>query len=615
MARRRRLPPTDAMFLYGETPRSMMHVASLMPFTPPEGAGPTYLRDLVDRLVARPVQEPFNLKLSHPGMLTHPLQSWVEDEEFDITYHVRRSALASPGDERELGILVSRLHSHQLDLTRPPWEIHVIEGLSGGRFAVYSKMHHALIDGHTGIRMLERSLSSEPDPDAGELFHSVPAPERPGPEEQSRTVVQQLAGAARGARDAAGATGSLAARLWNLELGRGGPELVTGHEAPPTILNRPTGRNRRFATQQYDTERLREIGLQVGGTINDVLLAVFGAALRRFLLEQQALPEDPLVAFVPISMRQPDDVGGGNKVAATLVSLGTHLADPLEQLRSVISSTQEAKSQVRGLGHTATLAYTGYLFAPALVQAAAAVAGVPNPIPTTFNVCISNVRGPRETLYLAGSRLEAVYPVSIPTHGMALNITVESYAGTMNVGFVGCRDAVPSLQRLAVHSGEALADLEAAVQQVTVAREEAQTSARARVERAATRKTAGKQPAGRKTTGKRTTGKKTTGKRTTGKKTAGTKAAAKTAAGKKAAGKTATSTKAATESPTMKAAPKKSATKKAAPKKATKKAATKQAATKKAATKKSPAARKAPATKQTGARSSTTTKGPSRRSG
>lgn len=155
MSAKRRVPPQDAMFLWTETPETMMHVASLMPFTPPADAGATYLRDILDEARREPVRSPWNMKLTHPYLLRHPLQAWVEDENFDFDYHVRRSALASPGDERELGILISRLHSHQLDFTRPPWELHVIEGLEGGRFALYTKVHHALVDGFTAVKILD----------------------------------------------------------------------------------------------------------------------------------------------------------------------------------------------------------------------------------------------------------------------------------------------------------------------------------------------------------------------------------------------------------------------------------------------------------------------------
>src|ERR1700758_1887575 len=148
----KRLGPLDMMFLYGETPSTMMHVGGLMPFTPPPDAPPDFLRQLLDETKLEKVFAPWNRKLAHPTLLYRPDQAWVVDDNFDLDYHVRRSALASPGDERELGILVSRLHSHPIDFTRPPWELHFIEGLEGGRFAIYFKVHHALVDGYTGAR-------------------------------------------------------------------------------------------------------------------------------------------------------------------------------------------------------------------------------------------------------------------------------------------------------------------------------------------------------------------------------------------------------------------------------------------------------------------------------
>ncbi|HNO40388.1 MAG TPA: WS/DGAT domain-containing protein, partial [Marmoricola sp.] len=237
----------------------------------------------------------------------------------------------------------------------------------------------------------------------------------------------------------------------------------TGREAPDTILNAQTGRNRRLATQHWDTARLRAIGKATNSTLNDVMLSIFGRGLRRYLDELEELPKDPMVAFVPMNIRTDDDQGGGNLVAATLVSLATDVDDPVDQLKAVRRSTRATKKQFKEMGQYSSIAYTGYLFAPVAFQTFTAMAGVKNPLPTTFNLCISNLAGPTRPLYLAGSKLEAVFPMSIPAHGFALNITVQSYAGWMNVGFVGDRDAVPHLQRLAVYCGEALTELEQAV--------------------------------------------------------------------------------------------------------------------------------------------------------
>jgi diacylglycerol O-acyltransferase len=166
--------PLDAIFLMGETPETLMHVASLLHLTFPAGEQRTYLRDLLADLRAGPIEEPWNLRLQTRRLMRQPVHRWVEDEAFDIDYHVRHSALPSPGGERELGILVSRLHSNPLDFRRPPWEMHVIEGLRGGRFAIYAKIHHSLVDGYTGMRILQRGLS--PDPGGSPSGPTTPAP-------------------------------------------------------------------------------------------------------------------------------------------------------------------------------------------------------------------------------------------------------------------------------------------------------------------------------------------------------------------------------------------------------------------------------------------------------
>jgi len=557
MVTKRLLAPTDAMFLWGETPDTKFHVASLTIFSPPPDAGPTYQRDLLHSMRHAPVESPWNLKLSHPKVLAHPLQSWVVDDDFDLDYHVRRSALASPGDERELGILVSRLHSNQIDFSRPPWEMHVIEGLEGGRFAVYIKVHHALVDGYTGAQIFSRSMSTDPDDREHPFFFSDrPRTRHRAAPAESRSLAKQVAGSVTGAANAvagiAGIGASAVKAVARLEFGKVS-DLANPHQAPDTILNAPIGRNRRFATQQYDFDRLRAVARASGGTLNDVVMAICGGGLRAFLLEQGELPSKPLIAFMPVNLREEGDEGGGNKVGALLASLGTDVAEPKQRLEAVIRSTRSAKAQMKGMDQWAALAYSGYLLAPGAGQVLAAMAGLKsNPFPTAFNVTLSNVPGPRQTRYMRGSRVEAYYPVSIPIHGMALNITLFSYADTINFGFVGCRDAVPSLQKLAVHTGEALAALEAAYGVgATSSVERSRDPAPRKVTRKTSKKAPAKKAPAKKAPAKKAPPKKTTAKKTTSaksralvtKKTPAKKAPAKKAATKKTAAKKTTAKK------------------------------------------------------------------------
>ncbi|CAN3131554.1 WS/DGAT/MGAT family O-acyltransferase [Mycobacterium sp. smrl_JER01] len=466
-----RLGLQDLMFIYGETSSSKMHVGGLLPFTPPADAPRDYLRQMVDEARRQEVVPPFNRKLAHPRLQFSPLHSWVTDKDFDFDYHVRRSALASPGDERELGILVSRLHSNHLDLTRPPWELHVIEGLEGGRFALYMKIHHALVDGYSAMRMLGRSLTTDPESRDTRMFFNVPVPRRArrdlataGPSNPVAVTLRALGGVGSAVTGGVSSAVDLAAALVNTQLRRDGEfALISGSaSAPHSILNARISRNRRFATQQYEFDRLKKLSAAHGATINDVALAIIGGGLRTFLTDFDKLPDRSLIAFLPVNVRPKGDEGGGNAVGAMLAPMGTDIDDPVVRLEVITAATRAAKAQLQSMSPAAIIAYSAALLAPAGGQIAGALTGVDPPWPYTFNLCVSNVPGPREPLYFNGSRLDATFPVSIPIHGMALNITLQSYADSVNLGFVGCRDRLPHLQRLAVYTGDALAELEAA---------------------------------------------------------------------------------------------------------------------------------------------------------
>lgn len=464
----KRLSPLDAMFLHGETRDTMMHVGSLLPFSPPADTPPEFMRAVMEevRSITR-VEAPWNLKLKSPNLLSNPLQDWVTDEDFDVEYHVRRSALPAPGDERELGILVSRLHSHKIDFSRPPWELHFIEGLEGGRFAIYIKIHHALVDGFTGSKILARSLSRAPSDMDTPMFFTVPEPQRQtASRKKTDPITTDLNGVLKSYTGRAKSVREVGRALLNLSRKPGAEfrHLVSSMQAPRSVLNGKIGRNRRFATQQFSLAQLKRIGKSSGGTLNDVVLAVCAGGLRRFLLELGELPDKPLIAFLPVNIRPKDDeVGGGNAVGAMLASLATDIEDPLDRLAAIVASTRQGKAQMEKMTQGAILAYSAFLMAPFGLQALRAAVGIRGRLPLTFNVCISNVPGPQQDLYFRGARLEASYPLSIPAHGMALNITLSSYGDTLNFGFIGCRDTLPHLQRLAVFSGEALAELESLV--------------------------------------------------------------------------------------------------------------------------------------------------------
>lgn len=461
---RKAMGPIDKMFIWGESRESMMHVAGLQIFTPPADAGPHFVRDLVDSLLAvRKVERPWNLRLATPNFQLNPLHAWVEEASIDLDYHVRHSALPAPGGERELGKLVSRLHANPVDFQRPPWELHVIEGLAGGRFAFYTKIHHALVDGYSAMKIMTRSMSTGPDERDKPIFYALPEPRREKAPRVPRGKPDLLGGLANALRRQAtsiGELGSAVREMANAAVA-GNDALKTPLQAPPCVLNGRITRNRRFATQQIPLDRLRAVATAAGGTLNDVVIALCAAGLRRYLHEIGALPKAPLVAYLPVNVRPKGDEGGGNAIGAILVSMATNVADPKKRLETIIASTSRAKEQLRGMSQRAILEYSMLLMMPFLLQLARAMTGDRIKMPLNFNLCISNVPGPDEPLFLRGARMDAVYPVSIPTHAMGLNITVESYAGYLDFGFVGCRDTLPHMQRLAVHTGEALDELEA----------------------------------------------------------------------------------------------------------------------------------------------------------
>lgn len=452
-----RLSPNDAMFLYGETDENMMHVASLMRFARPKGASPHMLRDLIEEVYAdRTLGPPWNMKLKHPKFLRHPAPSWVETPEVDVEYHVRRSGLPSPGGERELGMLVSRLHGLRVDFGRPPWETHLIEGLANGEFGLYTKMHHALIDGFTGSRILASSFSTDPKERTG-LFFDQP---RPGGTRKRhkkspwRRQFEKVWTQIQAAGEVAGTLRELAEALVS-----GDSDLSGGLQAPMSILNGRIGRNRRFATQQFDLARLKSLAHAAGGTLNDLVLAMCSGGLRRFLLELGQLPSRPLVAMLPVAVRDKDDPGGGNAVGAILATLATDLPTAGARMEAIIGSTQKAKQRLARLSRPAMIQLSALTMAPTGLQA---ITGSLGRVAPQFNVCISNVPGPSQQLYFRGASLESVYPVSVPVHGLALNITCYSYNGRLNFGFTGCRDSLPHMQRLAVYTGAELDALEEA---------------------------------------------------------------------------------------------------------------------------------------------------------
>ena len=462
MAKTYKLNPLDAAWLMVESTETPMHVGSLTIFSLPKRAAPDFLRDLVASLKQhRNYAAPFNLKLVS-SRLKGVLPAWIEDHKIDLDYHFRHSALPAPGGERELGVLVSRLHSHPLDFNRPLWECHLIEGLEHNRFALYVKMHHSQVDGVGGMKMLERMLS--PDPEATDRAPPWAVGRGGGGSSRPRAVRAPLAErlkqlALAQAETLPGVIKALG-EVVSESFRNSDPAHAAPFVAPKSILNRKIGGQRRFATQYYELERIKKIAKLAEVTVNDVFLELCAGALRRYLDELQALPSAPLTAGVPVSVRPADDGDSGNAISFIIANLNTHLSDPLKRLKAIQESTNIAKDRLQALPKAGINNYTMVFMAPYILSLLTGLGGRTKPM---FNITISNVPGPREHLYFNGARLEQMYPISLLSHGQALNITVVSYAGQFNVGFTGCRDTLPHMQRLATYMAEALEELESAV--------------------------------------------------------------------------------------------------------------------------------------------------------
>ncbi|GAA0951432.1 wax ester/triacylglycerol synthase family O-acyltransferase [Kribbella koreensis] len=494
--------PLDAMFLLGETREQAMHVGGLMLFELPEGARdqvfPDGTRDYVSRLYEDITQDQtvnplFTRRVRHRA-LDLGYWSWDQDRDIDLEYHVRLSGLARPGRYRELFELTSRLHGTLLDRHRPLWEIHLIEGVQGRRFAVYSKIHHSLIDGVTALKWMQNTLTPDPTRTgmpATYALRAAPGADSGGadfgePPRRGGSGVAAGAGLAGGLPTAAemfaavgrlpgeavgavGGVGRLLADVAGLSpVGLRSALRALQHEhssvafqAPQTVFNQPISAARRFAAQSWPMERLEKVRAMTGATLNDVMLAMCSGALRNYLLDLKALPDKGLTAMVPVSLRSADGsgTGGGNSLATLIADLATDEIDPEARIRRIMDSTTYGKSVLSQLSPTQNL----MLGALGLGSAgpAAVIPGLAGRTPPPYNLVISNIPGPSESpLYWNRSRLLGTYPASIVLNGQALNISVTSYDHQLHFGLIGCRRTVPHLQRLLAHLETSLAELE-----------------------------------------------------------------------------------------------------------------------------------------------------------
>lgn len=475
-----RLSGLDASFLYLETPTNHMHVGGLLILEPPAESGIEFFNKVKTLVAGRlHLARAYRRRLQFvPLDIDHPL--WVEDADFDLDFHMRRIAVPPPGETPDLMDLVARLHSRPLDRARPLWEFYVIEGLAGGRVAVYTKIHHCCVDGISGTELMVSLLDFSPEP------RNVPPPDKPWTPDRAPNEIEVLARAAvhgvvqplSMARRVPKLVGTL------LNIGRralepGARLPPAPFQAPSTPFNRALTPHRRFAVKTLSLAEVKQVKNLLGCTVNDVVLGICSGALRAYLADLGDLPERPLIAMCPISVRSDDQKGEqNNRVSAMLVSLATEIDDVIERVATIKESTREAKDSYKAL--PADMLRDWSMFAAPLVAARAArlysrykIADLHRPV---FNTVISNVPGPGFPLYLAGAKLEHIFPVSIPADGVGVNITVQSYLDNVEFGVIADREAMPDVDRFVERLQAALDEmLEAAM---TRADEAAEIAAR-----------------------------------------------------------------------------------------------------------------------------------------
>jgi WS/DGAT/MGAT family acyltransferase len=455
----------DASFLAFETATSTGHVGGVCVLDPSGAPEPLTLARLTDVLAERlPLVPVLRRKLLHvPLGLDQPY--WIDDADFDIEYHIREVALPRPGSDAQLSEQVARLHARPLDRSRPLWEIYLITGLARRRAAVYSKIHHSAIDGASGAELLTVLLDLTPN------GRELPAPQpfrpegRPGPAALAAMAMTaaarlawrpvqtvQLANELRRVLPALSpAMSALVGGMLGLGRGDGAVIPTTPGRAPATPFNKPITPHRRVAFRSVDLGSVKTVKNAFGVSVNDVVMAMCAGALRRWLADHAALSGTPLIAMIPVSVRDPASKGTlGNKVSAMLATLPTHVTSPDQRLEIVHAVTKIAKAQQAAIPQGLVDQISDFA-PPALTARAARVVfatGLLHRLPP-FNICISNVPGPNAPVYLCGAKLLAHYPVSVITDGQGLNITLVGYLGQLHFGLVSCRELVPDIDALA----------------------------------------------------------------------------------------------------------------------------------------------------------------------
>ncbi len=458
----KKLGMLDDTFLRLESRRQPLHVGMLMLFEPPAGAPGDFAAQLAEKLrQSTRAAPPFNWRL----VRRNGLHYWREDSDFDIAHHFVHLALPAPGRIRELLAMVSRLHGGHLDRAYPLWRIYLIEGIEDGRIAVYVKIHHAVVDGVAGIRLLVKCMATSVEESLGlppfwevETMKSDTAQALPVPTPAAGGITAARSLAREGVKSVMPVLRELRRSIDDYRASN--PNLVMGGQAPRCLFNEQVTGTRRFAAQSYAMPRIKAVARAFDATSNDVILAMCGGALRRYLAEVDTLPDAPLIACVPVSVRRRGSHAAGNEVAFTLTHLATNLEDPGERLVAIKACMDYNKERMQKLTPGQLTAYAATMLMPGALNSLLGR----NPDKTLGNVVISHVPGPRQDMYWQGARLSGLYPLSLIIDGGALNMTVVSRRDVVDFGLIACRKTVPRMQRLLDYLEDALAQLEGTIE-------------------------------------------------------------------------------------------------------------------------------------------------------
>jgi len=445
----------DQLFLLLESRKQPMHVGGLFLFELPEeeeGKDSEFVYQLVQQLQNSevPPSFPFNQVLEN-------LLFWKTDDQFDVEHHFRHVALPNPGRVRELLMYISKEHSRLLDRAMPLWECHVIEGIlpeaegMPERFALYFKIHHSLVDGIAAMRLVQKALSQSPNEPVTLPIWSLIT--RHG--KKAENLLPTARSASRIIKEQLSTIKPVFTELIDNFKHNGKPDYVGTFDAPMSVLNQRISASRRIAAQSYDLQRFHTIADAFGVNQNDVVLAVCAGAIRRYLLTMEALPNKPLIAFVPMSLRK-DESASGNQVSFLMANLGTHLEDPIKRMQLIHDSMNSGKRRFRRMNKAQVINYSAIAYA---WEGLNVLTGI-FPKKQAFNLIISNVPGSKEPLYWNGAPLKALYPASILVDGQAMNITLATYLDKIEFCITACSKLLPRVQDILLLMEEDLSLLE-----------------------------------------------------------------------------------------------------------------------------------------------------------